>query len=67
MTCPLSDLASGDVAAVLIVTKTPQVSADTTIHDVFAASAAEDDTPSHTTASTRSPIRATCIASSLRR
>ncbi len=58
VTCPLSDLASGDVASVLIVTKTPQVSADTTIHDVFAASAAEDDTPDNSTLDVSTTVRA---------
>ena len=58
VTCPLNDLASGDVATVLIVTKTPQVSADTTIHDVFAASAAEDDTPDNSTLDVSTTVRA---------
>ena len=58
VTCPLNDLANGDVATVLIVTKTPQVSADTTIHDVFAASAAEDDTPDNSTLDVSTTVRA---------
>ena len=58
VTCSLNDLASGDVAIVLIVTKTPQVSADTTIHDVFAASATEDDTPDNSTLDVSTTVRA---------
>ena len=58
VTCPLNDLASGDVATVLIVTKTPSVSADTTIHDVFAVSAAEDDTPDNSTLDVSTTVRA---------
>ena len=42
VTCAVGDMADGDVAIVLIITKTPQVSADTTIHDVFTATSADD-------------------------
>ncbi|MEO8422441.1 MAG: DUF11 domain-containing protein [Actinomycetota bacterium] len=49
VTCTLGDMASGAVATVLIVTKTPKVAADTTIHDVFAVLAPEDDTPDNDT------------------
>ena len=58
VTCPLDDLASGVVATVLIVTKTPHVSADATIHDVFAVSAAEDDTPDNSTLDVSTAVRA---------
>jgi uncharacterized repeat protein (TIGR01451 family) len=44
VTCALGDLASGDVDKVLIVTKTPKVDADTTIHDAYAVLATEDVT-----------------------
>jgi hypothetical protein len=42
VTCALGDMASGDAVTVLIVTKTPQVAADTTIHDAFAVATADD-------------------------
>ena len=58
VTCALGDMASGDVATVLIVTKTPQVSADTTIHDAFAVSAPEDDTPGNDALDVATAVRA---------
>ncbi len=58
VTCALNDLASGDVATVLIVTKTPQVSADATMHDVFTVSAAEDHSPDNSTADVSTTVRA---------
>ncbi len=42
VTCSLGALASGANAALLIVTKTPTVTAETTIHDGFLVSAPED-------------------------
>ena len=42
VTCALGDLASGDVETALIVTKTPPVTTDTTIHDLFEVTAPED-------------------------
>jgi hypothetical protein len=42
VTCVLGDMASGDVATVLIITKTPQVATDVTIHDSFSVVAPED-------------------------
>ena len=42
----------------LIVTKTAQVSADTTIHDVFAASATGADTPDNSTLDVSTTVRA---------
>lgn len=58
VTCALGDMASGDVAAVLIVTKTPQVSADTTIHDAFAVTAPEDDTAANDALDAATVVRA---------
>lgn len=57
VTCALGDVASGDVASVLIVTKTPQVAADTTIHDAFAV-APEDGTPGNNTLDVATAVRA---------
>jgi uncharacterized repeat protein (TIGR01451 family) len=42
VTCALGDMPNGDVATVLIITETPQVDADTTIHDVFTVATADD-------------------------
>ena len=58
MTCVLSDMANGDVATVLIVTKTPQVDADSTIHDAFAVAATEDGTPGNDALDVATEVRA---------
>jgi uncharacterized repeat protein (TIGR01451 family) len=58
VTCVLSDMANGDVATVLIVTKTPQVDADTTIHDAFAVTATEDGTPDNDALDVATEVRA---------
>ena len=46
------------VSTVLVVTKTPQVSADTTIHDAFAVSAPEDSTPGNDALDVVTAVRA---------
>ena len=58
VTCALGDLASGHVSTVLIVTKTPQVSSDTVIHDAFAVSAPEDSTPGNNALDVVTAVRA---------
>lgn len=58
VTCALGGMASGDVATVLIVTKTPQVAADTTIHDAFAVDAPEDGTPGNDALDVATAVRA---------
>jgi hypothetical protein len=58
VTCGLGDLASGDAANVLIITKTPQVGADTTIHDLFTASAPEDANHDNDTLDVSTAVRA---------
>ena len=58
VTCTLGDMASGDVDKVLIVTKTPKVDADTTIHDAFAVLAPEDDTPGNDALDVATAVRA---------
>ncbi len=45
VSCALGDLASGDEASVLIVTQTPKVDVETTIHDGFAVAATGDGMP----------------------
>ena len=45
VTCAVGALVKGGVRTVLIVTKTPEVTADTTSHDGFAIAAPEDSTP----------------------
>jgi uncharacterized repeat protein (TIGR01451 family) len=49
VTCALGALAKGGVATVFIITKTPEVAADTTLHDAFAVTASEDVTPGNDT------------------
>ena len=49
VTCALGPLAHGAVATVLIITKTPEVTTNTTLHDVFAVTAPEDSTPANDT------------------
>ncbi len=58
VTCTLGDMANGDVATVLIVTETPQVDADTTIHDAFAVAAPEDGTAGNDTLDVATQVRA---------
>ncbi len=58
VTCTLGDMANGDVATVLIVTETPQVDADTTIHDAFAVAATEDGTAGNDTLDVATEVRA---------
>lgn len=58
VTCALGDIASGGVGTVLIVTKTPQVATDTTIHDAFAVAAPEDGTPGNNTLDVATAVRA---------
>jgi uncharacterized repeat protein (TIGR01451 family) len=58
VTCALGDMPNGDVAAVLIITKTPEVGADTAIHDVFAVTAVEDDSPGNDTLDVATAVRA---------
>ena len=58
MTCALGDMPNGDVATVLIITKTPQVGADTTIHDVFTVTSADDVTHGNDTLDVATAVRA---------
>jgi uncharacterized repeat protein (TIGR01451 family) len=58
VTCALGDMPNGDVATVLIITKTPQVGADTTIHDVFTVTSADDVTPGNGTLDVTTSVRA---------
>ena len=58
VTCTLGDMANGDVATVLIVTKTPQVDADTTIHDAFTVAATQDGTPDNDALDVATDVRA---------
>ena len=58
VTCALGDMPNGDVATVLIITKTPAVNADTTINDTFAVSAAEDTTPANDSLDVATTVRA---------
>jgi uncharacterized repeat protein (TIGR01451 family) len=58
VTCALGDVASGDDASVLIVTKTPEVAADTAIFDTFAVAAPEDGTPGNNTLDVATAVRA---------
>ena len=58
VTCGLGDIASGETASVLIVSKTPQVITDTTIHDLFAVTAPEDDTPANNSLDVATEVRA---------
>lgn len=45
VSCGLGDLAGGGTVSVLIVTRTPKVDVETTIHDGFAVAAIGDGTP----------------------
>ena len=58
VTCALGDMPNGDVATVLIITKTPQVGADTTIHDVFTVTTADDVTHGNDTLDVATTVRA---------
>ncbi len=58
VTCAIGNMPSGHVSTVLIVTKTPQVSTDTTIHDAFAVSAPEDNTPGNDALDVVTAVRA---------
>jgi hypothetical protein len=58
VTCALGDMASGDVASVLVITKTPQVATDTTIHDAFAVTSPEDLTPGNDALDVTTTVRA---------
>ena len=58
VTCALGDMPNGDVATVLIITKTPRVTVDTTIHDVFTVTSADDDTPGNGTLDVATAVRA---------
>ena len=58
VTCALGDMDNGDSVAVLIITKTPQVGADTTIHDLFAVTAPDDTTPANDSLDVATAVRA---------
>jgi hypothetical protein len=58
VTCALGDMPNGDVATVLIITKTPQVGADTTIHDVFTVTTSDDVTHGNDTLDAATEVRA---------
>jgi uncharacterized repeat protein (TIGR01451 family) len=58
VTCAIGSVSDGHAASVLIITKTPQVGADTTIHDVFTVSAAQDVTPGNGTLDVATAVRA---------
>ena len=58
VTCALGDMPNGDVATVLIITKTPQVGADTTIHDIFTVTTADDVTHGNDTLDVATAVRA---------
>ncbi|MGZ5295438.1 MAG: right-handed parallel beta-helix repeat-containing protein [Actinomycetota bacterium] len=58
VTCILGDLASDDVATVLIVTKTPEVAVDAMIHDAFTTAATEDGTPGNDALDVETAVRA---------
>lgn len=58
VTCALGGMSSGDVVTVLIITKTPHVSADTTIHDRFSVTSAEDVSHGNDTLDVATAVRA---------
>jgi hypothetical protein len=58
VTCALGDMPNGDVATVLIITKTPKVGADTTIHDGFTVTSADDVTHGNDTLDVATAVRA---------
>jgi uncharacterized repeat protein (TIGR01451 family) len=47
VTCAIGAVAKGGIATVLVITKTPEVTEDTTLHDGFAVTAPEDTTPAN--------------------